>query len=123
MKVSFDFDGALSKKNVQEYCSKLIRNGHEVWIVTSRTKEFNGAIHYHDDLMLVAKELGISEDRIHFTNAEDKAPFLFLNKFDIHLDDDLHELIQIFETSVTGMNVRNNLWRTYIDQFLGEKND
>ena len=36
MKVSFDFDGTLSRKDVQEYAKSLVNSGLEVWIVTSR---------------------------------------------------------------------------------------
>jgi len=36
MKVSFDFDGTLSKKDVQKFAKELVEEGHEVWIVTSR---------------------------------------------------------------------------------------
>ena len=36
MKVSFDFDGTLSRKDVQKLAKELVSEGHEVWIVTSR---------------------------------------------------------------------------------------
>ena len=36
MKVGFDFDSTLSRKDVQEFAKELVNDGHEVWIVTSR---------------------------------------------------------------------------------------
>ena len=36
MKVSFDFDHTLSRKDVQTFAKELVNEGHEVWIVTSR---------------------------------------------------------------------------------------
>jgi acid phosphatase class B len=110
MKISFDFDQTLSNKNVQEFCSKLIQKGFDIWIVTSRIKEFNGAMHYHDDLLSVAKNLGIPEEKIHFTNAEYKTHFLHENNFKIHIDDDYHELKKIKDTSVIGIDVTRQSW-------------
>ena len=36
MKVSFDFDGTLSRKDVQNFAKSLVNTGYDVWIVTSR---------------------------------------------------------------------------------------
>ena len=36
MKVSFDFDGTLSRKDVQDFAIKLVNSGFEVLIFTSR---------------------------------------------------------------------------------------
>jgi hypothetical protein len=36
MKVSFDFDSTLSRRDVQEFAKQLVISGLEVWIVTSR---------------------------------------------------------------------------------------
>ena len=36
MKVSFDFDSTLSRKDVQSFAKELVDRGLEVWIVTSR---------------------------------------------------------------------------------------
>jgi len=39
MKVSFDFDGTLEFKNVQDYAKQLLDEGVEVWVVTTRWDE------------------------------------------------------------------------------------
>lgn len=98
MKVSFDFDGTLERESVQKYAKELINNGIEVWIVTSRlttenyikqyfTSQYNGEL-ANKDLYDVAKELGIPESRIHFTNFQMKSDFLKDKNFVWHIDDD-----------------------------------
>jgi len=114
MKISFDFDSTLSRKDVQEYCKCLIQDGHDIWITTSRVKEFNGAIHDHTDLILVAQTLDIPENKIHFTNAEFKASYLQLNNFDIHIDDDRFELERIAKTDVLDVDVCKDDWKSVI---------
>ena len=92
-KVSFDFDGTLSKNKVQQYAKMLIKEGVECWIVTSRMgfgKEPRPD--WNDDLFDVAREIGIPKERIHFCCMDNKANFLNGKGFIWHLDDDLIEL-------------------------------
>lgn len=92
-KVSFDFDGTLSKNKVQKYAKMLIKSGVECWIVTSRMgfgKEPRPD--WNDDLFEVAREIGIPKERIHFCCMDNKANFLNGKGFIWHLDDDLIEL-------------------------------
>ena len=66
-KVSFDFDGTLSKNKVQQYAKMLIKAGVECWIVTSRMgfgKEPRPD--WNDDLFNTAAEIGILPEHIHF---------------------------------------------------------
>jgi len=93
MKVSFDFDSTLSEERVEEYAKKLVKEGHEVWIVTSRLgngKEPNPK--WNDDLYECAERVGISKDHIHFCSMVDKSEFLKDKGFLWHLDDDIIEL-------------------------------
>ena len=92
-KVSFDFDGTLSKNKVQKYAKMLIKGGVECWIVTSRMgfgKEPQP--NWNDDLFEIAKEIGIPKEHIHFCCMDNKANFLNGKGFIWHLDDDLIEL-------------------------------
>ena len=92
-KVSFDFDGTLSKNKVQQYAKMLIKEGVECWIVTSRMgfgKEPQP--NWNDDLFEIAKEIGIPKEHIHFCCMDNKANFLNGKGFIWHLDDDLIEL-------------------------------
>ena len=126
MKVSFDFDGTLSRKDVQEYAKSLLERGIEVWITTSRSHESNAeAMEWNDDLYLVARELGIPKSQIHFMNAwiygDDKSYWLKDQDFIWHLDDDWLELKSIqreckqtFGISVFGTNT----WKQKCDKLL-----
>lgn len=115
LKISFDFDGCLDRKVVQDFARSLILDGHDVWIVTTRldddttimnAKELNpdltdGDLEIFKDtnesVFKVAKEIGIPKDKIIFTNHTWKHEFLEKNPgFHFHFDDvwKEHKLIQ-----------------------------
>lgn len=96
-KVSFDFDDTLSFKSTQDYAKKLIGEGIEVHITTSRyadLKDYYPVVwpDGHSDLFKVAKELSIPEEHIHFTNFINKFKFLKDKDFVWHLDDNNLEI-------------------------------
>ncbi len=105
MKVSFDFDGTLSRKDVQKYAKSLVSKGYDVWIVTSRfddetamSKNWHWIEGQNKTLFNVADECGIKKENIHFTCGESKCVFLKDKGFLFHLDDDDFELMDIFES-------------------------
>ena len=73
MKISFDFDGTLSRKSVQKYAKELIDRGFDCIVTTFRQKEHIPP-DSNDDLFAVAEKLGINEVR--FTEGKDKSSFL-----------------------------------------------
>lgn len=135
MKISFDFDGTLSKPSVQEYAKELVDKGFEVWIVTRRfestemyTKEFidnYGILNLeedHDYLFEVAEKCGIPKERIHFCNMLDKWLFFEGNKdFIWHLDDDSFEVntINQYTKTICIMVFGTNTWRRKCNKLLG----
>ncbi len=105
MKVSFDFDSTLSRKDVQEFAKQLVDEGHEVWIVTSRfddesamSKNWHWIKGQNKRLFDVADECGIKHENIKFTCMESKSIFLKDKGFIFHLDDDDIELMDILES-------------------------
>jgi hypothetical protein len=105
MKVSFDFDSTLSRKDVQEFAKELVNEGNEVWIVTSRfddesamKKNWHWIKGQNQKLFDVAEDCGIKKENIHFTCMESKSIFIKNKGFVFHLDDDDFELMDIFET-------------------------
>jgi hypothetical protein len=109
MKVSFDFDSTLDRKDVQQFAKELVNDGIEVWIVTSRmsieyTKAnldqftINRVDKANHKLFRIADNLGIKREHIHFTNAQFKINFLANQNFLFHLDDDPDELIEILNS-------------------------
>ena len=110
--LSFDFDGTLSRKDVQTFAKSLSDLGFNIWIVTSRLKES-----WNSDLYEVAQELYIPLERIVFTNMEFKYNFFIFNpNYLFHLDDDWIELKEIdIHTSVIGIPVNGGYdWKNRI---------
>ena len=111
MKVSFDFDGTLEICSVQEYASELLKEGIEVWVVTSRfgdqelyQKFFQTTTKVdltNNDLRSITDKIGIPEERIHFTNMRDKWEFIENRGFVWHLDDDWIENEMINSRTLT----------------------
>ena len=124
MKVSFDFDSTLSRKDVQRFAKELVTEGHEVWIVTSRVSdeaardypvEFkNRVLKANRKLFRVADNVGIKRGHIIFTGFVKKIEFIKGNGFAFHLDDDPDELIEILQDTdlCKPINVDHFEWET-----------
>jgi hypothetical protein len=104
MKVSFDFDGTLTRQSVQDFCATLIAQGHEVWITTMRydnkhidaLNALGKSVGYSNiPLFELSKKLGIKYEHIIFCNEGSKTPFLMQHDFAFHLDDDPYVLQQL----------------------------
>lgn len=91
LKISFDFDSTLAEPRIQRLAKKLIDDGHDVWITTTRHEKWETAgPNWNREVFAVAKKLNIPFEKIRFTNGKDKWPFL--NGFDLHFDDDQVEI-------------------------------
>jgi hypothetical protein len=85
MKVSFDYDGTLDQKEVKDYAVSLSKSGHELWIVSMRHENRPAG---NQDIFDLAKELGVKDEKIIFTNGNLKSKFFEENAgFGFHLDD------------------------------------
>lgn len=120
MKVSFDFDKTLSRKDVQDFAKELVNDGHEVWIVTSRfddetamEKKWHWIKEQNQKLFDIADDCGIKRENIKFTCMESKSCFLEGKEFVFHLDDDDIELMDILENSdeCFPVNVEHFEWK------------
>ena len=116
MRISFDFDSTLTEENNQKLAKKFIDAGHEVWITTSRLSTEHGRskgwpwiITQNEYLFEIAEKVGISKDKIKFTEGDDKWKSLY--NFDIHFDDDIVEIELIEEnlTNCCGVLIKNKL--------------
>ena len=110
--VSFDFDGTLSREDVQEYAKTLNANKY---IITSRpTKSIDNS-----DLIEVAKSLGISDENIIFTSYEPKMDRLVDMDVLWHLENDKTEIREINEnTSTLAINVEDDDWQQQCNKLL-----
>ena len=95
MKISFDYDSVLSEYRSQRLAKRLIEDGHEVWITTSRMDNTLGRPEWNTDMYKVAKKLNIPNERIQITNGADK--WKYLDGFDLHFDDSQPEIELIDE--------------------------
>jgi len=108
MKVSFDFDSTLSRRDVQRFAKELVAERHEVWIVTSRRSNADAemtdpwvkdrVLRSNKKLFRVADNVGIPRSNIQFMNFIMKSEFIKDKGFVFHLDDDTDELMDIIAT-------------------------
>jgi len=126
-KVSFDFDGTLSRKDVQNFAKQLVTDVYEVWIVTSRyatesaiEKGWHWIEKQNEELYEVANSIGIQKENIKFTEHVDKIEYLRGQEFLFHLDDDFDELIAIMESgdSCKPINVNYFDWENACMEIL-----
>lgn len=120
MIITVDYDGTLSRADVQEYVKKLIANGIDVWILTGRFDELHKHIHPYvknnEDLYEVVEKLGIPRHKIIFMNMNSKGCFLINTKVRLHFENDLIEIEDIhFDTHTLCVNVNNSDWKEYAD--------
>lgn len=95
MKVSFDFDGTLSKPKIQKYAKELLERGYDVRVTTSRYddghKHLYPANPTNEDMYKVTDKLGIPKHKIYFTNRGLKGNYIDDEEFIFHIDDDKEE--------------------------------
>lgn len=132
MRVSFDFDGTLSRKDVQDFAKSLVEIGYEVWIVTSRIatepaleKGWHWIERQNQELYDVADKVGIKTENIIFTEFVDKIEFLKGKKFIFHIDDDVDELMAILKSKDTckTVNVEHFEWKQTCEKILQQNLD
>ena len=133
MKVSFDFDSTLDRKDVQQFAKLLVDRGHEVWIVTSRRSNADAKmsdpwikdriIRSNKKLFRVADNVGILRTNIQFMNFQMKSVFIKDNGFAFHLDDDPDELMYIIHSNdnCRPINVDHFDWEHDCKQILRQE--
>lgn len=126
LKVSIDFDGTLSRIDVQEYAQKLLAEGVDVWVVTTRYDEN----HKHkyaedydvtsDDLWSVVDAIGIPRWKVRYTNMEWKYTYLIGTDFIWHLDDNANEMTRARYNSceVPMIQVNTTAWKRKCSRLL-----
>ena len=137
LRLSFDFDGSLSRDSLQMYALELVELGYEVWICTAR---FDSIERYtgdfmtkykilsirdeHEHLFNVADRCGISRDHIKFMNIAPKCEFFAENEgFLWHLDDDYIECREINQyTKTVAVSCANGSnWKHKCERLIKKK--
>ena len=85
--VSFDFDDTLELPKYQEIAKNMLDNGVDVHIVTRRQKDTASKAVYD-----LADKLGISKNKIHFTNGVMKWEYLKNSNIQEHYDNNKKEI-------------------------------
>ena len=121
--VSFDFDGTLSRPDVQEYFKELVSRGIDCWVVTSRYDDLHKHLYpnnpTNEDLWKVIDELGLPRYKVRFCNMTPKIDYLDCANVIWHLDDDEVELDDISHYSgVMGFNINDNAWKRKCNNWL-----
>jgi hypothetical protein len=128
-KISMDFDGTLSRKEIKNYAKELIIEGHDVWIVTSRfatepalANGWHWVEKQNQELYDVAEEVGIPRDKIVFTEHVDKIEYLEGKGFLFHIDDDSDELLEIVKSGdpCKVVNAEHSDWLLHCNEIINE---
>ena len=85
LRISFDFDCTLGETIIQRKASLLINSAEysDIFIISARNKGES----YNQDLLSVAKRLGIPDSNIHYTEGGWKWRKIKELEIDIHFDD------------------------------------
>jgi len=126
-KISFDFDGTLSRKDIHFFAKEMVLTGNEVWIVTSRFSDKEGIANnwnwikgQNEKVFAAAEDIGIPKERIIFTNMTPKIDFLKGKGFALHLDDDEIELMDILYSKdvCTPINANHSDWEYFCREIV-----
>lgn len=126
-RVSIDFDGTLTKPEVQEYVKELIVKGIDVYIVTARYNEMLKHRYLanctNDDLYTVIENIGIPLKNVVFTNMTCKTLVLESSNVEFHLDDDELQLYEIhLKKSTHPISVLQENWKEQCETILNNIN-
>lgn len=122
-KVSFDFDGTLSRNDVQDYAKSLMNKGLDVWVTTSRYDEINKHLYKfnstNEDMYKVTDKIGLPKEKIIFCNMQNKIDIMHKD-FIWHLDDDWYELNLLnTQSKIIGISIfGNNKWKLECNKLL-----
>jgi len=92
-RISFDFDGVLTREVGRELAKLKIKQGFEVWIVTARRPDQSDAV------FKIAEELNIPKTRIIFTSGRDKWKFIDEFEIGLHYDNNEEQINKIRENT------------------------
>lgn len=139
--IGIDFDGTLSETEVQDYVKTLTNLPNlKVHIITRRYEKIDmysdeeleawgiGNIELeHNYLFEVAELVGIDNKNIIFCNMDYKYKKIKENNIQLHLDNDLIDLMHIwYDNTINCEGIRYHpkeiLWKERINKFLNENN-
>lgn len=125
MLVTIDYDGTLTRSDVQDYLKRLRSGGFRPMVLTSRYgyiyKDRDGfGYEQNRDLFDKVEGMGFKKEDVCFTNGGDKCGFIRSLRPLIHLDNDSSQVRRVMEeTGIVGVNVAREGWQSEADYILG----
>lgn len=114
-KIGFDFDETLSTSRGKDLAKEYLSKNDELFIVTARQSDNSESVYK------VADELGISHDKIFFTNGKDKYEKVAELGLDKFYDNNTEQIKKINENTKTeGIKFHSN-YELYIINFYKNK--
>lgn len=111
--VSFDFDGTLQKKDVQDYAMS-IKDHCNLIIVTHRMPFLS-----YRDIYQVAEKIGIPKGNINFVHKSGKVKFFQKHPVSLHLDNNHFVVLEIRKKAqVNALDVNNTNWKRDADYII-----
>lgn len=97
-KISFDFDGTLIKKRLQDKALRLIEQGYTVYIISARDGK--------EGMLPIADRLGIPHDRVFATGSnQNKIEKILSLDIKTHYDDNIEVISKLKNTKTNGIHV------------------
>jgi hypothetical protein len=98
VKVSFDFDGTLTQKKVQEKAIRLIEQGNEVYIISARSDK--------EGMLSIADKVGIPHDRVFATGSnQDKISKILSLGIGTHYDNNIDVISKLKNSKTNGIHI------------------
>lgn len=96
--VSFDFDGTLIRKRVQDKAERLIEQGYKVYIISARDDK--------EGMLYIADKLGIPHDCVYATGSnQNKIEKILSLGVNTHYDDNIEVISKLKNTKTNGIHV------------------
>lgn len=114
--VSFDFDGTLNRKDVQDYAMS-IKDNCKLIIVTHRMPFLS-----YRDIFQVAARIGIPKENINFVHKSGKVKFFQKHPVTLHIDNNYFVVLEIRKKAqVMALDVNNTNWKREANIILTKK--
>lgn len=127
MRITVDFDGTLTRDDVQQYVEMLRSRNISATVITSRygfTYKDKDGLGYEQnkDLFDKIEGLGFSKDDVYFSNGGGKNRLIKLLKPVLHLENNGREIDEVMMgSSITSVDVNKIGWQSEANYILGIK--
>lgn len=125
MRITVDFDGTLTREDVQRYVEELRSRKISATVITSRYgftyKDKDGfGYEQNKDLFDKVEGLGFSKEDVYFTNGDSKKRLIRMLKPVLHLENSSSDIDDVMKgSSIASINVNKIGWQSEANFILG----